>query len=123
MPLPSHTNRAAAQDPSDLPEEEAVVHEPSEITYDEQFYPARPRRLRPSARRLVRGPREAEGDPVASNPRYVEWLASSSMLADANAIARQLSGTEHMFQNPFAHPDPRAALARASVWFTAYPLS
>jgi trehalose synthase len=28
-----------------------------------------------------------------------------------------------MWQNPFAHPDPRAALERASVWFTAYPLS
>jgi trehalose synthase len=123
MTVPSHTNRPAATEPSDVADQEAVVHEPSEITYDEQFYPARPRRLRPSARRLVRGPREAEGDAAASNPRYVEWLASSSMLADANAIARQLSGTEHMFQNPFAHPDPRAALARASVWFTAYPLS
>ena len=28
-----------------------------------------------------------------------------------------------MWQNPFAHPDPRAAVDRASVWFTAYPLS
>jgi trehalose synthase len=45
------------------------------------------------------------------------------MLNDANAIAKQLSGTGNMFQNPFAHPDPRAALGRASVWFTAYPLS
>jgi trehalose synthase len=113
----------AATEPSAAHDEEVVVHEPSEITYDEQFYPARPRRLRPHARRLVRAPREAEGDAVASNPRNVEWLVSSSMLADANAIAKQLSGTEHMFQNPFAHPDPRAALARASVWFTAYPLS
>jgi trehalose synthase len=28
-----------------------------------------------------------------------------------------------MLQNPFAHPDARAALRRAAVWFTAYPLS
>jgi trehalose synthase len=123
MSLPGSTNRMATAEPSHTADEEAVVHEPSEITYDEQFYPARPRRLRPSARRLVRPPSEAEGDPAATNPRYVEWLVSSSMLADANAIAKQLSGTEHMFQNPFAHPAPRSALARASVWFTAYPLS
>src|SRR6185436_4037270 len=46
-----------------------------------------------------------------------------SMLSDANAIARQLSGSGSMLQNPFAHPDPRGAIRRAGVWFTAYPLS
>ncbi|HEY1853847.1 MAG TPA: maltose alpha-D-glucosyltransferase [Solirubrobacterales bacterium] len=98
-------------------------HEPSEITYDEQFYPARPRWLRPSARRLVRPPREADGEPIADNPAYVDWLVSESMLNDANEIARQLSGSGNMLQNPFAHPEPRAAIRRAGVWFTAYPLS
>jgi trehalose synthase len=102
---------------------EAVDHEPSEITYDEQLYPARPRRLRPSARRLVRPPQEAEGEPVADNPAYLDWLISQSMLNDANELARQLSGSGSMLQNPFAHPDPRAAIRRAGVWFTAYPLS
>src|ERR1700761_2961321 len=113
----------ASAEPSSTTDDSPVIHEPSEITYDEQFYPARPRRLRPSARRIARMPRETEGEPVATTPRYVEWLTPSSMLNDANAIAKQLSGTGNMFQNPFAHPDPRAALARASVWFTAYPLS
>ena len=28
-----------------------------------------------------------------------------------------------MWQNPFANPDPRAAIEKASVWFTAYPIS
>ena len=98
-------------------------HEPSEITYDEQFYPARPRWLRPSARRLVRAPRQIKGNPVAANPDYVDWLISESMLSDADGIARQLSGSGNMLQNPFAHPDPRAAIRRAGVWFTAYPLS
>jgi trehalose synthase len=102
---------------------EPVDHEPSEITYDEQFYPARPRRLRPSARRLVHPAREAQGEPVADNPAYVEWLISESMLSDANELGRQLSGSGSMLQNPFAHPDPRAAIRRAGVWFTAYPLS
>ncbi|HWE12221.1 MAG TPA: maltose alpha-D-glucosyltransferase [Solirubrobacteraceae bacterium] len=104
-------------------EEDPADHEPSEITYDEQFYPARPKRLRPSARRVSRPVSEADGEPTASNAHYVAWLVSSSMLHDANAIAEQLSGTGTMFQNPFAHPDSRAALVRASVWFTAYPLS
>ena len=45
------------------------------------------------------------------------------MLTDANRLASQLSGQGSMWQNPYAHPDPRAALERACVWFTAYPLS
>ena len=108
---------------SAVPGDESAGHEPSEITYDEQFYPARPRRLRPSARRIVRRPPEAEGDPIASNEDYVQWLVNQSMLHDANALAKQLSGSGNMLQNPFAHPDPRSALRRAAVWFTAYPLS
>ena len=52
-------------DPTDRREPEDAVqpvdHEPSEITYDEQLYPARPRRLRPSARRLVRPPARGRG--------------------------------------------------------------
>ena len=98
-------------------------HEPTDITYDEQFYPARPGRLRPSARRSIREVTEANGEPVASNRHYVDWLVGESMLNDANEIAKQLSGSGTMLQNPFAHPDPRSAVARAGVWFTAYPLS
>jgi maltose alpha-D-glucosyltransferase/alpha-amylase len=45
------------------------------------------------------------------------------MLGDANTLARQLSGQASMWQNSYAHPNPRAAVERASVWFTAYPLS
>ena len=103
--------------------EEAVGHVPSEITYDEQFYPARPRRLTPTARRIARRPTEAEGEPNAENPKYVAWLMDESMLNDANALAKQLSGSGNMLQNPFADPDPRAAMRRAAVWYTAYPSS
>src|SRR5438132_9129663 len=85
-----------------------VDHQPSEITYDEQRYPARPRRLRPIARRLLRTliPAEAaEVRPTARNETYVEWLIDQSMLRDANQLASQLSGQGSMWQNPFAHPD------------------
>ncbi len=106
-----------------MPDE--LEHKPSEITHDELFYPARPRRLRPSARRGVRGgrPADAAGSSSAENAEYVAWLVGESMLSDANRLALQLSGQGSMWQNPFAHPDPRAAVERASVWFTAYPLS
>ncbi len=100
-------------------------YEPIEVTFAEQFYPARPRHLRPKAR--LRGgqisPAEQRGEPVGANPAYVQWLREQSMLHDANAIAGQFSGQGSMFQNPFANPDPRAAIETASVWFTAYPIS
>ncbi|MBC7560163.1 MAG: maltose alpha-D-glucosyltransferase [Dermatophilaceae bacterium] len=104
---------------------EPTPHEPSEITFAEQFYPARPRHLRPKAR--LRGATtptaEMLGEPVGSNPSYVAWLRQESMLNDANVIARQFVGRGSMFQNPFARPDPRSAIETASVWFTAYPIS
>src|SRR3954454_11467599 len=106
-------------------EPDETEHHAPEITYDEQFYPARPRRFRPSARRSLRR-RLADklgGDAIADNREYAEWLVEQSMLRDANRLASQLSRQGSMWQNPFAHPDPRAALERASVWFTAYPLS
>ena len=102
------------------------AREPTDITYDEHQYPARPRTLRfrprvraPFARRSVAHDGSATGD----NPAYVSWLLTQSMLSDANEISRQFSGQGSMWQNPFANPDPRAAVTAASVWFTAYPLS
>ena len=45
------------------------------------------------------------------------------MLQDAKEIAAQFTGRGSMWQNPFAQPDPRAAVQTASVWFSAYPIS
>ena len=102
------------------------VNEPTEITYDEHLHPARPGTLRfrprvkvPFTRRSVKQDGPASGD----NPGYVSWLLSQSMLADANEISGQFSGQGSMWQNPYATPNPRAAVETASVWFTAYPLS
>ncbi|MGO1971814.1 MAG: maltose alpha-D-glucosyltransferase [Propionibacteriaceae bacterium] len=116
---------APADDVTDADRE--VDDEVVEISYDEHRYPARPIRLRPRAR--LRGlfplrQRTAHpGRPVAGNPDYVDWLVEESMLADAGKIAGQFSGVGSMWQNPFANPDPRAAIEKASVWFTAYPIS
>ena len=102
------------------------AHEASEISYDEQRYPARPKRLRPRARLRGIFPRrriERHGKADGSNEEYVKWLTEQSMLADAVEFATQFSGQGSMWQNPFANPDPRAAIDKASVWFTAYPIS
>ena len=45
------------------------------------------------------------------------------MLARAAEVAVQFPGSVGMSQNPFARSDPRAAVGKASVWFTAYPSS
>ena len=54
---------------------------------------------------------------------YVRWLRQESMLANASRIAGQFSGVGEVWQSPFATPDPAAAMAKSSVWFTAYPIS
>lgn len=103
-----------------------VTHEPSEVTYDEQRFPARPARLRQRPRAQLRGVGHRFPDPRSpdgTNPAYVQWLVGQSMLADADVLSRQLSGQSSMWRNPYARPDARRAIETASVWFTAYPLS
>ena len=116
----------AAEPPE--PPEPAEPPEPvvSEISYDEQRYPARPRRLRPrdqlrggSLRRYTADPRTA----IGTNPSYVEWLVRQSMLKDADVLSRTLSGQPSMWRNPYARPDARKAIETSDVWFTAYPIS
>jgi trehalose synthase len=45
------------------------------------------------------------------------------MLHQGDLAARRVSGTGEQWQHPYAAPEPRAASALASVWFTAYPPS
>ena len=62
-------------------------------------------------------PASAKPDP------YIQWLAQRSMLRQAQAVAQKYSGNAAQWQHPYGEPQPRAAVARASVWFTAYPAS
>ncbi|WP_369070386.1 maltose alpha-D-glucosyltransferase [Kineococcus terrestris] len=112
----------------ETPRTEAEASSESEITYDESRFPARPRRLRPRPTARLRGldatrAAAAEGAADASNPAYVRWLVEQSMLHDAGALSRQVSGQSSMWANPYAEPDARRAVDSASVWFTAYPIS
>jgi trehalose synthase len=54
---------------------------------------------------------------------YVHWLEERSMLHQAQQLATQYSGNAIQWQHPYGKPQPRAAVSRASVWFTAYPAS
>ncbi|MDO5735473.1 MAG: maltose alpha-D-glucosyltransferase [Propionibacteriaceae bacterium] len=105
--------------------DEDVSDEMPELSFDDHRFAARPARLRPKARRKDddASPITPPFEPHGSNRAYVDWLEEQSMLHDAQQVARQLAGTHAMWANPYAHPDPRAALAQASVWYTAYPLS
>ncbi|PFG17405.1 maltose alpha-D-glucosyltransferase/alpha-amylase [Propionicimonas paludicola] len=81
----------------------------------------------PSARpRVQRRPpvfTEPDGPAQADNPAYLAWLEGQSMLRDATDLSRQLAGHPALWTKSFARPDPRRAVQRAGVWFTAYPLS
>lgn len=116
---------AAVTEPAESIEEteSSEVPEAPEITFDEKFYPARPKALRPVARRRQYFANAPSLELDGLNKTYVEWLRNQAMLGDANVLARQLSGQASMWQHSYAHPNPRAAVERASVWFTAYPLS
>ena len=63
------------------------------------------------------------GESTRETEEYVRWLKQESMLANASAIAGQFSGVGEVWQSPFAIPNPAAAMAKSSVWFTAYPIS
>jgi trehalose synthase len=54
---------------------------------------------------------------------YVHWLEERSMLHQAQQLATHYSGNAIQWQHPYGKPQPRAAVSRASVWFTAYPAS
>ena len=67
-------------------------NEPTDITFDEHLHPARPRTLRfrprvkaPFARRSAA---HGAGPATGTNPAYVSWLLTQSMLADANEISQ-----------------------------------
>lgn len=110
---------------ADVDEVSEATQAPAEISFDEQFYAARPRSLRPKARLRsgLHEKREYAGAAEGTNPDYVAWLREQSMLDDARRLASQFSGQGSMWQNPYANPDPRRAIETASVWFTAYPIS
>jgi trehalose synthase len=61
--------------------------------------------------------------PAFTDSAYIQWLAERSMLHQAQTLARGYSGNAIQWQHPYGTPQPRAAVARASVWFTAYPPS
>jgi trehalose synthase len=69
------------------------------------------------------GPAPAAAPDAVTGEAYIRWLVEHSMLHQAELAARRYSGQGALWQHPYAVPQPRAASALASVWFTAYPPS
>jgi trehalose synthase len=65
----------------------------------------------------------AQAPEVDAGESHIRWLVERSMLHQAQLTARRYSGQGELWQHPYAAPQPRAASALASVWFTAYPPS
>ena len=95
------------------------------ISFSEQFFPARPRKLWARAKTIVKTPLSERqfGAANAKNKNYINWLVRESMLSQANKIAKKYSAQGSMWQRPFARPRPRTAVRMASVWYTAYGAS
>ena len=53
----------------------------------------------------------------------LDFLLSHSMLAQSQGLARRYAGRGELWRQPYAAAQPRAAAAKASVWFTAYAAS
>src|SRR5215467_1510269 len=66
-------------------------------------------------------PTQAPQWAAAEEAKYIRWLVERSMLHQAEVAARRYAGQGQLWQHPYAAPQPRAASALASVWFTAYP--
>src|SRR5262245_56227686 len=78
--------------------------------------PTPPRTAAPSP-----APQPAAAAEAGSEARYIRWLVEHSMLHQAEMVGRRYTGQGQLWQHPYAAPQPRAASALASVWFTAYP--
>src|SRR6267142_1000766 len=64
------------------------------------------------------------GQPASADATaYIHWLEERSMLHQAQVLVQRYSGNALQWQHPYGKPQPRAAVSRASVWFTAYPAS
>jgi trehalose synthase len=53
----------------------------------------------------------------------VDFLLSNSMLVQAQELTQHFVGRGELWRRPYSAVRPRAAAARASVWFTGYPTS
>ncbi|MBP7820635.1 maltose alpha-D-glucosyltransferase [Candidatus Saccharibacteria bacterium] len=90
--------------------------------FSENFYPERPIKFFAKAKKLAKA-QVRPGLPLASNGVYIKWLVKESMLENANKQALEYSGKSKLWKKPFAKPRPRSAVKKASVWYTAYPIS
>jgi trehalose synthase len=80
--------------------------------------------LTAAASLAAEAPTPATAPPISlPESKYIQWLEQRSMLHQAQGLARRFAGNSVQWQRAYGLPQPRAASAKASVWFTAYPAS
>ena len=107
-----------------------VAPKPSKRSFAELFFPTWTESLLRKARSVAFRPIETAdilahkfGPPTATNTAYTHWLEKKSMLYNARKQALRHTGKGAMWQKPYGQARPRSAVAKASVWYTAYPIS
>ena len=136
--VPGITENVRIDDSADIPSSAAETREPAdpraasiepvpEISYDEQRYPARPRRLRPRDHlpRQQRAPhqdRPAHGERRPTRPTSSGWCgrrcSRTRTCSPASSPASPRCGAM-----PTHAPMRDGPSTTADVWFTAYPIS
>src|SRR5262249_46590640 len=84
---------------------------------------APPSRALPSAPPRTAAPTLAPQPPAVDEAKSIRSLVEHSLLHQAAVAGRRYAGQGQPWQHPYVAPQPRAASALASVWFTAYPAS
>jgi maltose alpha-D-glucosyltransferase/alpha-amylase len=59
--------------------------------------------------------------PGQADTADLQWLEEQSMLSQAAQAAREISGRGVQWRHPYGEPQPRRAVAHASVWLLDYP--
>lgn len=113
---------------SELPD--PITSKRTKRSFAEYFFPTWTESLLRKARSMAFRPIETAdilahkwGPPTATNTAYTHWLEKKSMLYNARKQALRHTGKGAMWQMPYGQARPRAAIDKASVWYTAYPIS
>jgi len=57
---------------------------------------------------------------ISSSPAYIDWLEKQSMLYNAGLLSERISGQGVQWRHPYAKPQTRELVTRASVWVLGY---
>jgi trehalose synthase len=63
----------------------------------------------------------AEQSPAIKSSTYIHWLEKQSMLYNADKVSESISGHGIQWTHPYAKPQTKEIVTKASVWVLGYP--